>query len=122
MGLTWQKRYDDFLLHAKKCLTWQDVKASHAAGDNQVVIKLDETYGMLIILFLGLNGAMVLMAFECLVRKLKFKKASQSMGRKITFSVHCTLNQLIVIVGPLHGLSLKMPFKEDLGDFESSSY
>ena len=103
MGLTWQKRYDDFLPHGTKCLTWHDVRASHAAIDHQVVIKLDETYGMLILLFAGLNGAMMIMAVECLFQKLK--KASRSMGRTIKISKFL-INQHIEIVGHIHGLSL----------------
>ena len=105
MGLTWQKRYDDFLPHGKKCLTWQDVKASHAAVDYEVVIKLDETYGMLILLFAGLNGAMMIMAVECLFQKLRFKKAPRSMGKTIKISKFL-INQHIAIVGHNHGLSL----------------
>ena len=73
MGLSWQRNYDDFLPLGKKCLTWNDVKASYTIGDNQV-IKLDETYGMFIILCVGLSGAMIVMAFECLVQKLGFKR------------------------------------------------
>ena len=76
MGLTLQKRYDDFLPNARKCLTWQDVKASHAAEDNQVVIKMDKVYGMLIILFVGLSGAVLISILECLLKKLRFKKGS----------------------------------------------
>ena len=74
MGLTLQRNYDDFLPLGKKCITWKDVKASYTIGDNQVVIKLNETYGMLIILFVGLNGALVVMAFECSFQKLWFKR------------------------------------------------
>ena len=74
MGLSWQRNYDDFVPLGKKCLTWQDVKASHTIGDNHVVIKQDETYGMLIILFVGLSGAMMVMAVECLVQNQWFKR------------------------------------------------
>ena len=70
MGLSWQRKYDDFLPLGKKCLAWQDVMASHTTGNNHVVIKLDDTYGLLVILFAGLSGAMMVMAFECLVQKL----------------------------------------------------
>ena len=53
---------DDFLPYGKSCLTWQDVKASHDAEDGQVVIRLEEVFGMLIILFVGLSGAAMTMA------------------------------------------------------------
>ena len=72
---------DDFLPHGKSCLTWQDVKASHDAEDGQVVIRLDEVLGMLIILFVGLSGAAVIMALECLVKRARINKAPGGKGK-----------------------------------------
>ena len=81
MGLSWQRKYNDFLPLGKKCLAWQDVKASHKTGDNHVVIKLDQTNGILIILFAGLIGATVVIAIEYLVQKLLFKRPRKAYVR-----------------------------------------
>ena len=81
MGLSWQRKYNDFLPLGKKCLAWQDVKASHKTGDNHVVINLDQTNGILIILFVGLIGAFMAIAFEYLVQKLWFKRPREAYAR-----------------------------------------
>ena len=68
MGLSLRKRYDDFLPNVTKCSTWQDVKASHKVDYDEMVIKLDDISGILIILAVGLSGAMIIMIAECFVR------------------------------------------------------
>ena len=73
MDLSWRRKYDDFLPLGKECLTWQDVRASHKTEDNHVVINLNETYGMLIILFVGLSGAVMIIVIECMVHKFSSK-------------------------------------------------
>ena len=77
---------DDFLPYGKSCLTWQDVKASHDAEDGQVVIRLEEVFGMLIILFVGLSGAAVTMALECLIKRTRINKASGGKGKVDRYS------------------------------------
>ena len=77
MDLSLERKYDDFLPLGNECRTWQDVRASHSTGDNHIVINLNETYGMLIILFVGLNGAMIIFAIEYMVHKLSFKGPQQ---------------------------------------------
>ena len=72
------KGMDAVIPNVTKCLTWHDVKASHLAEGNQVVITLDKIYGMMIILVVGLIGATYIMIAECLVQQLWFKNASQS--------------------------------------------
>ena len=81
MGLSWQRKYNDFLPLGKKCLAWQDVKASHKTGDNHVVINLDQTNGILIILLTGLIGAIMVTAIECLVHKQWFKRPREAYVR-----------------------------------------
>ena len=52
-------------------MTWQDVKASHEKDNPQVVVGLDDIYGMVIILALGLGGAAVAFTVECLNKAQK---------------------------------------------------
>ena len=85
MGLS-KLTNDDFLPHGKSCLTWQDVKASHDAEDGQVVIRLDEVLGMMIILFVGLSGAAVIMALECLVEQTRINKASGAKSKVVQYA------------------------------------
>ena len=58
--------------NATKCGTWQDIEASHikAAGRSEVVVRLDDTYGILSLLAIGLSGAVTILLVEALVRSL----------------------------------------------------
>ena len=56
-----------------KWLTWNAVEKSHMTQDNKVVVKLDDIYGLLLILALGLFGAMILISTEIAVKALKRK-------------------------------------------------
>ena len=62
--------------NATKCKTWNDVKISHMAQDQNVVVSLDAIYGLLLIFVLGLSGAMVFLYLEHLAKafKQKFRK------------------------------------------------
>ena len=92
MGLSPMKGMDAVIPNVTKCLTWQDVKASHAVDENQVVIKLNDIRGMMIILVVVLIGATIIVFVECLVRKLWFKKASQSTGKKSVVHFHTSIS------------------------------
>ena len=50
-------------------MTWQDVKASHESDSPEVVIRGDDIYGMVIILFTCLGGALVVLSLEVLFKK-----------------------------------------------------
>ena len=65
---------EDYLPNSTKCMTWQDVKASHEKDNPQVVVRLDDIYGMVIILALGLGGAVVAFTVECLSKAQKQKR------------------------------------------------
>ena len=66
MGLEFsQDGIEDYIPNATKCLTWKDVKASHET-DTSLVITLENIYGLLILLALGLGGAVVALLLECL--------------------------------------------------------
>ena len=57
--------------NATKCKTWNNVKISHMAQDQNVVVTFDAICGLLLILALGLIGAMVFMLVEHLVKAVK---------------------------------------------------
>ena len=58
--------------NATKCGTWQDIEASHmtASGRSEVVVRLDNTYGILSLLAIGLSGAVTILLAEAFVRSL----------------------------------------------------
>ena len=49
-------------------MTWQDVKSSHETDSPQVVIRIDDIYGVVILLAMGLGGALVVLALELLMK------------------------------------------------------
>ena len=65
MGIWWNEGIKQYSPNATKCLTWQDVKASHETS-SIMVITMKEIYGMMILLTLGLRGAMAAFLMECL--------------------------------------------------------
>ena len=54
--------------NSTKCMTWQDVKSSHETDSPQVVIRIDDIYGVVILLAMGLGGALVVLALELLMK------------------------------------------------------
>ena len=76
MGLQWTEYIiEDYVPNSTKCMTWQ-VKASHEIEDPQVVMSLDDIYGMAILLALGLGAAVMVFCREYSMKaqKRKFKK------------------------------------------------
>ena len=61
----------DFIPNSTNCMTWQDVKASHETDSPEVVINIDDIYGMVILLAMGLSGAMVALTLELLIKAQK---------------------------------------------------
>ena len=61
----------DFIPNSTNCMTWQDVKASHETDSPEVVINIDDIYGMVILFFMGLCGAMVALILELLIKAQK---------------------------------------------------
>ena len=61
----------DFIPNSTNCMTWQDVKASHETDSPEVVINIDDIYGMVILLAMGLSGAMVALTLELLIKARK---------------------------------------------------
>ena len=61
-------RAHDFMPNSTKCMTWQDVKASHETDSPEIVIRIDDIYGMVILLAMGLGGALVVLTLELLMK------------------------------------------------------
>ena len=57
-----------------KCLTWNDVKKSHMTQDQNVVITFEDISGLLLVLAVGLVGAMIFMSLEHWVKAFKENK------------------------------------------------
>ena len=71
MGLEFtQAGMNEYIPNSTKCMKWQDVKASHKV-DHEVIIKMDSIYGLMILLAIGVGGALVLSALEYLTLGLK---------------------------------------------------
>ena len=64
-------RINDYTPNATKCKTWQDVKASHQTDNPEVIIILDDIYGMMILLATGLCGALFIFALELSIKAWK---------------------------------------------------
>ena len=60
--------------HATKCLTHADVQKSHIGEDNKVVFKLENFYGMIILLAIGLGGGVLTLIAEIFINKVGCKK------------------------------------------------
>ena len=72
-------------------MTWQDVKASHETDNPEVVIRMDDIYGMMILLATGLGGALVVLTLELL---MKARKEGSIKSKLVTHgkpSVHTIL-------------------------------
>ena len=61
-------RAHNYMPNSTKCMTWQDVKSSHETDSPQVVIRIDDIYGVVILLAMGLGGALVVLALELLMK------------------------------------------------------
>ena len=64
-----------FTPNATQCLTWSAVQASHTKKGQDVVFKLEDIYGMLILLALGLCGAILTLISEIAIHKIINRKA-----------------------------------------------
>ena len=59
--------------YTAKCLTHADVQKSHIGKDNKVVFKLENIYGMIILLALGLGGGVLTLIAEIFINKVGCK-------------------------------------------------
>ena len=75
MGLPLDKNVEKYVPNATKCSTWHDVRTSHMKKDQNIVHHLDDIYGMIILLAIGISGSVVLLAAELLLTKAKCQKS-----------------------------------------------
>ena len=84
MGLKFTENgINNYIPNSTNCMTWQGVKASHEIEDPQVVLSLDDIYGMAILLALGLGVAVMVLCLEYFIKaqKCRCKKPSPAIGR-----------------------------------------
>ena len=74
MGLI-QNEIQKNVPNATHCLTWSAVQASHTRKGQDVVFKLEDIYGTLILLALGLSGAILILVSEFAFHKTIHRKA-----------------------------------------------
>ena len=70
MGFSFQNELHRKLPNATKCLTWSDVNRSHMIKDQKRVVQLEDIYGMMLLLAVGLSGAAVVLMLELLSKTL----------------------------------------------------
>ena len=66
-----QEGIEKYIPNSTKCLNWQAVRASHDMSDATPVIAMGDIYGKMILLALGLGGALVVLLMEHLSNKMK---------------------------------------------------
>ena len=72
MGFSFEKNIELYIPNATKCWTWQDVLKSHVNNDDMMVIEPDHVFGLIILLLVGLCGAMTILTGERLFKNLGF--------------------------------------------------
>ena len=65
-----QEGIEKYIPNSTKCLNWQDVRASHDMSDATPVIAMGDIYGKMILLALGLGGALVVLLMECVSKTM----------------------------------------------------
>ena len=66
-----RNRILDYLPNSTNCMTWPDVKASHETDSPKVIIRIENIYGMLILLAVGLCGSLIVFILELFMSALK---------------------------------------------------
>ena len=73
MGDSIESQIGRELPNMTKCLTWNDVKKSHMTQDPNVVITFEDISGLLLVLAVGLIGAMIFISMEFVVKAFREK-------------------------------------------------
>ena len=89
------------LPNATKCLAWHDVKESHTIDASQVVVSLDDSYGIIVLLGIGHGGGMITVIVE------KLLKAKKSTQKKTPANVMWIMG-ILVFFGELFGNKKKI--------------
>ena len=61
-----------------KCLTRDAIRDSHQPKSKDVVVKIEDVYGMLILLIIGLSASLFVAIIECIAYKLRDRKKEQT--------------------------------------------
>ena len=59
--------YNNYMPNATKCTTFNDIKRSHQGKNQTVIIEVNDIYGMLILLGLGIGVAMIISIAENII-------------------------------------------------------
>ena len=58
--------------NSTKCATWQDIKASHMIKDPKIVLQLEDLFGMMTLLFIGVSSAVLAFIAERVISRKRF--------------------------------------------------
>ena len=61
------KKFYNYLPNATTCKTINDIYDSHTENVHTVIVKLKDIYGMLVLLGLGVGGALIIFTAESLL-------------------------------------------------------
>ena len=85
MGLI-DSQINGYVQNASKCLTWPAVEESHTGNGKTVVFKVEDLYGILVLLSLGFSGALLAWVGEIMIylNRLFAKKKANHNENMIT--------------------------------------
>ena len=67
------------ILNATKCSTWSAVQESHRGEGKIAAFKIENIYGMMILLAVGLGGSLIIAIVECIYNKISVKRGINSV-------------------------------------------
>ena len=76
MGLI-KAGYDRAVPNATRCNTMKDIRDSHFEQNKYVTVKVNDIYGMLLLLGLGMGGAIISVIVEICLRGQKLKRGKE---------------------------------------------
>ena len=68
MGFSSDAKHSAFVPNSTECDTWQKIRASHRVKDQNNTVRVEDTFGMLIILASGFGVSLVIMTVEFLTK------------------------------------------------------
>ena len=84
MGLI-DAQIQKYVPNATKCMTWPSVQASHREHDKTVVFKVDDLLGILVLIGMGLGGALMTWVGEMMIYLHRhFTKGKETNNHNIT--------------------------------------
>ena len=83
MGLI-DAQINKYVSNATKCMTWPAVQASHTENDQTVVFKIEDLFGILVLISMGLGGALMTWIAEMIIYLHRHFNKKESNSHKIT--------------------------------------